>query len=117
MTETEKTHNRATMSVSLVFTEFLLTGKMRLENVIIAYLEEQTEADPLVVLMIAPFIGIQGLVDTRVGHIEPDPLPEGAWNCVGGMDPAVGIKHLFRNIFGMNTVYGVAHVLLRRYDE
>ena len=44
---------------------------------IILYLEEETEADPLVVLVVAPLQRVLCLVHTRVGNIEPNPLPEG----------------------------------------
>ena len=57
-------------------------------------LEEKTEADPLVVFVISPLQGILGLVHPRMGHIEPNPLPEGAGDGVGGVDPAEGVQHI-----------------------
>ena len=42
-----------------------------------ADLEEEAEADPLVVLVVAALQGVLGLVHPGVGDIEPDPLPEG----------------------------------------
>ena len=56
------------------------------------YLEEETEADPLVVPDVSPLLGVHGLVNPRVGHVHPDPLPEGAGDGVGGVDPAEGVE-------------------------
>ena len=44
---------------------------------IILYLEEEAEADPLVVFVVAPLQWVLCLVHTRVGNIKPNPLPEG----------------------------------------
>ena len=82
-----------------------------------SYLKEQTEADPLIILDVAPFVRIDGLVDARVGHVDADPLPEGAGNGVGWVDPAVGVQHVLGNVFGVDAVDGVANVLPRRHDQ
>ena len=42
--------------------------------------------------MISPLEGILGLIHPRVGHVEPNPLPEGAGYRVGGVDPAVSVE-------------------------
>ena len=59
-------------------------------------LEEKTEADPLVVFVISPLQGILSLVHPGVGHIETNPLPEGAGDGVGGVDPAVRVENVLR---------------------
>ena len=74
-------------------------------------LEEEAEADPLVVTDIASLLGVDGLVDPRVGHVDPDTLPEGAGDGVGGMDPAVRVQYVLWNVLSVDTVNGVAHVL------
>jgi hypothetical protein len=75
------------------------------------YLKEEAEADPLVVLVVSPLLRVQGLVDARMCHVKPNPLPEGTWDGVGGVDPAEGVQDLFGDVFGMYTIDGVAHVL------
>ena len=68
------------------------------------YLEEETEADPLVVSDVSPLLRVDGLVNTRMGHINTNPLPECAGYRVGGVDPAVRVQHVLRDVFGVNTV-------------
>jgi len=58
------------------------------------HLEEEAEADPLVVADIAPLFGIDRLVDPGMSHIDPDPFPEGTRDRVGGVDPAVRVQHV-----------------------
>ena len=82
-----------------------------------AYLEEEAEADPLVVFMISPLVRIEGLIDAGMGDVETDSLPKGARNRVRRVDPAVGVEHLFGNVLGVNAVDGIADVLLGRHDE
>jgi hypothetical protein len=60
--------------------------------------------------------GIFALLDPRsCRHLDeprqPDPLPEGTWDRVGGVDPAEGVEHLLRYVLGMYAIDGVAHVL------
>ncbi len=75
------------------------------------YLEEEAEADPLVVLYVSPLLGIDGLVHTRVGHVDAYPLPEGTGYGVGGVDPAVRVEHVLWDLLGVDAVDGIAHVL------
>ena len=35
-----------------------------------------------------------GFVHTRVSHLKPGLFPECAGDCVGGVDPAVGVDHV-----------------------
>ena len=35
-----------------------------------------------------------GFVHARVSHLEPGLFPERAGDCVGGVDPAVGVDHV-----------------------
>ena len=35
-----------------------------------------------------------GLVHSRMSHLKPSLLPESAGDCVGGVDPAVGVDHV-----------------------
>ena len=44
----------------------------------ISYLEEETEADPLVVFMVSSFVWIKGFVHPRMCYIETDAFPERA---------------------------------------
>ena len=60
------------------------------------YLEEETEADPLVVSDVSPLIRIHGLVNARMGHVHSNPLPEGAGDGVGGVDPAESVQHVLQ---------------------
>ncbi len=64
----------------------------------LSYLEEQAEADPLVVFVVPPLLRVDGLVHPRVRHVKAYPLPEGAGDGVGGVDPAVGVEHLFGDV-------------------
>ena len=45
------------------------------------------------------------------------PLPEGAGDGVGGVDPAVGVQHVLGNVLRVHAVYGVADVLPRGHDQ
>ncbi len=82
-----------------------------------SYLEEQTKADPLVVLVVSPLFGVYRFVDARMCHVEPDPLPEGTGYRVRGVDPAEGVEHLLRDVFCVDAVYWVADVLFCRHNE
>ena len=46
-----------------------------------------------------------------MGHINTNPLPEGAGDGVGGVDPAVRVQHVLGNVFRVDTIYGVADIL------
>ena len=67
--------------------------------------------------MVPPLFRVHGLVDARVSHVKPDPLPEGTWDRVGGVDPAEGVQHLLGDVFGMNAIDGVAHVLKSKHSH
>ena len=57
--------------------------------------------------MISPLQRILGLVHPGVGHVEPDPLPEGAGDGVGGVDPAVSVEDVLgvgKNVFTAEAV-------------
>ncbi len=81
------------------------------------YLEEETEANPLIILDISPLFGINSLIDPRMRHIDPDPLPKGTGNRVSGVDPTVGVQHVLGDVLGVDTVDGVAHVLSGGDDQ
>ena len=65
-------------------------------------LEEKTEADPLVVFVISSLQGILSLIHPWVSHIKTDPLPEGAGDGVGGVDPAVGVQNVLGTANNIN---------------
>ena len=46
-----------------------------------------------------------------MGHVDPDPLPEGAGDGVGRVDPAVRVQHILGDVLGVNTVNGVTNIL------
>jgi len=75
------------------------------------HLEEEAEADPLVVANIASLLRINGLVNAGVRHVNTDPLPKGAGDRVGGVDPAVRVQHVLWYVLSVNTIDGVAHIL------
>ena len=52
-----------------------------------------------------------------MSHANPNPLPEGTRYGVGGVDPAVSIQNILRDVLGVDAVYGVANVLTSRDDE
>ena len=81
----------------------------------ISYLEEETEADPLVVFMVSSFIGIYGFIHTGMCYVNTDSFPESTRNCIRGVNPAISIEHSFRYVFSMNTFNGIADILSCRY--
>ena len=46
-----------------------------------------------------------------MGHVNTNPLPEGAGYCVGGVDPAVSVQHVLGDVLGVDTVDRVPDVL------
>ena len=68
------------------------------------YLEEEAEADPLVISDVSSLLRVDCLVNTRVSHVNTNPLPECAGDGVGGVDPAVSVQDVLGNVFGVNTV-------------
>ena len=81
------------------------------------YLKEQAEAHPLVVPVQLLVLLILGRLHTWVGHVHTDPLPEGTFHRVRGMNPAVSVEHVLWYIFRVNTIDGVADVLARGHDQ
>ena len=70
----------------------------------------------MVVLDVAAFLGVDGLVDARVSHIDSNPLPESTRDCVSGMDPTISVEHIAGDIFGMNTINWIPHILSRGHN-
>ena len=60
------------------------------------YLEEEAEADPLIVSDVSSLLGVHRLVNTRVGHVHSYSLPEGAGDGVGGVDPAERVQYVLQ---------------------
>ncbi len=52
-----------------------------------------------------------------MGHVNANPLPKGTGYRVRGVDPAVCVEHIFRDVFCMHAVDWVADILPRRHDE
>ena len=84
------------------FTAMVISRSNRthlIKLVSLPYLEEEAEADPLVVLVISPLLRVQRLVHAGVGDVKANPLPEGTWDGVGGVDPAVRVEHFLWDVF------------------
>ena len=82
-----------------------------------SYLEKEAEADPLIVLHVLLVSLVPRLVHPWVGHVHPNPLPVGGGEGVGGVDPAVRVQHLFRDVLRVDAHDCRADVLPRRHDE
>ena len=82
-----------------------------------AYLEEEKEPDPLIIFDVLFVLLVPRLVHPGVGDIHPDSLPVGGAQSVGGVDPAVSVKHLFGYFLGMNTHDGSTNILARCNDK
>jgi hypothetical protein len=67
------------------------------------YLKEETEANPLVIFDMLLIPVIPSLVYTWMWYIHSHPLPMCRWQCVGRVDPTVGIKHILWNVSSMYT--------------
>ena len=52
-----------------------------------------------------------------MGHVYPYPLPECTGDSVRGVDPAVCVQHILGDVFCVDAVYGVAHILPCGDDE
>ena len=87
------------------------------QRFIFLYLKEKAEANPLVVSDISPLLRVNSLVNTRMGDINAYPLPEGTGDCVCRMNPAVGVQDILGDVFGVNTIYGIANVLAGCGDD
>ena len=83
------------------------------------YLEEQAEANPLIVSDISSLLRVHCLVNTGMSNINTfkfiltrpyavrsvtNPLPESAGYGVGGVYPAVGVQHILGDVLGVDTV-------------
>lgn len=53
------------------------------------------------------------VADARVWHLTTKLLPEETLERVCAVDPAVRVQYIFRNVFGVDAVNGVSHVLTR----
>ena len=82
-----------------------------------SYLEKEAEADPLVVLHVLLVPLVPGLVHAWMGHVHPDSLPVGGGEGVGGVDPAVRVQHLFRDVLRVDAHDRGTDVLPRRHNE
>jgi hypothetical protein len=49
-----------------------------------------------------------------MGHIDPDPLPEGAGDGVGGVDPAVRVQHV---LIKKNVVEGLKLLVILGFQR
>ena len=65
------------------------------------YLEEEAEADPLVISDVSSLLRVDCLVNARVSHVNTNPLPECAGDGVGGVDPAVSVE----DVLGLKMSY------------
>ena len=58
-----------------------------------------------------------GIANTRIGHFAANLLAEQTLEGVRRVDPAVGVEHIFGNVFGVNTINGIADILTRCNDQ
>lgn len=82
-----------------------------------SYLEEEAESDPLVVLDVFLIPVVSGFVYAGMRHVVTHPLPVGGREGVSGVDPAVCVEHVFRDLPGVDAHDGRPDVLARRHDE
>ena len=82
------------------------------------HLEEEAEANPLVVLDVL-FVGFVSwrAIDAGMWDLEAHLLEVSAVNCIRTVDPAVRIQYVLGDILGVDAVDRVAHVLSRRHNE
>ena len=57
------------------------------------------------------------LIHPWMWHVYPHPFPMGGGEGVGGMDPAVGVEHIFGDLFGVDTHDGGADILPGGHNE
>lgn len=87
------------------------------------YLKKKAEAHPLVVLVDFPIahIFLSPFLTTvpypRVRHFHSNLLVEETLQCVRGMDPAVRVQHVFRNVLGVDAIDRVPNVLPGSYNQ
>ena len=65
----------------------------------------------MVVFDISSFVGINGFVDAGMGNVDTNPFPKGTGYGVCGVNPAIGIEHIFWDVLSMHTVNGITHIL------
>ena len=82
-----------------------------------AYLKEEAKAHPLVILDVFLVSIIPGLIHPWMWHVDPHPLPVGGGEGVGGVDPAVRVQHLFRDVLRVDAHDRGTDVLPRRHNE
>lgn len=85
----------------------------------IDYLQEQHEADPLIVSVLLPLgIGIRlGVVDAGKGHFRTFSLPVRRGNRVRAVYPAVCVQDILGQILAVYAVDGIADVLASGDDQ
>ena len=82
------------------------------------YLEEEAEADPLVIGVGLLVVGLApGVVDSRVRDDPTHLLLERRPDRVRGMDPTVSVEDVLGDILGVDAVDGVADVLPSGDDQ
>lgn len=81
-------------------------------------LEEEAEADPLVVAVALAVLGLAArVVHPWVRHQDSHLLTERVLDGVSGVYPAVRVEHVLGYVLGVHTVDGVADVLARRHNQ
>lgn len=75
----------------------------------VTYLKEQTEADPLVVFidLSIDFLAL-GIAHTWIWDLFASFLLEQTLQRVCGVNPTVSVQHVFRNVFRVHAIDGVA---------
>lgn len=82
------------------------------------YLEEQTEAHPLVIAVRLAVVALAaGVVHAGVRHADAHLLLERLLDGVRGVYPAVRVEHVLRYVLGVHAVDRVADVLARGDDQ
>ena len=92
-------------------------SKNKNRKLLLAYLEEEAEADPLVVLDVLLVPVVSRFVDSGMWHVIAHPLPVGGRECVSWVYPAVCVEHVFGDLPCVDTHDGRPDVLARRHDE
>ena len=67
--------------------------------------------------MVSSFVWIKGFVHPRMCYIETDAFPERAGDGICWMDPAKCVEYVLRNIFWVDAVDGITHILFGRNYE
>lgn len=71
-----------------------------MKKCVVLYLDEEGEADPLVVLGELPVLGevVSGMVDPGGGHVRANLPEERPGDCVGGVNPTKRIQYVFGHV-------------------